>query len=148
MAATANKDEVIPADITQSTFIGGMYHKYGECRFCKQTRMMAFNTDDVDQDEVDKAATMACDCQEAREFQHIQMAADKAKGNLRTLNEQMNANFQESVLQHCENAIDIIAAGLADKVSFKSGSREIVIRPKKDKINVSIKKTTKADIDA
>lgn len=148
-AATKAENEVIPKDIKRGTFLGGMHQFYGVCKFCRQTRMMAFVDEDVPQDEVDKAATLACDCQEAKDFKRIQEAADKAKSNLRTLNEQMETHFSEEVEQMCDKAIDLIAAGTIEKISMTVGSRTLAIKQKSErKINVCIKKNIKADIDA
>ena len=92
---------------------------------------------------------MACDCQEAKDFKRIQEAADKAKSNLRTLNEQMETHFSEEVEQMCDKAIDLIAAGTIEKISMTVGSRTLAIKQKSErKINVCIKKNIKADIDA
>ncbi len=143
------ENEKIPADITDSTFVGGMYRRHGECKFCHQYRMLTYNMEDVPQEQVDRDATLACDCQEARDYQRIQDAAAKAKSNLRALNEEMSANFSENVEILGDKAIDLIAAASLESITFKSGSRSITIKKKgESKINVSLKKLTKADIDS
>ncbi len=145
----AAENEKVPADITTSTFVNGLYRKHGECKFCHQYRMMQYNTDDVSQETVDRDATLACNCQESRDYQRIQDAAVKAKSNLRALNEEMSANFPDTVEGLCDKAIDLIAAGTLESITFKSGSRSITIKKKGElKINVGLKKLTKADIDA
>lgn len=149
MGLAQRKDERVPADIKPGTFLGGMYQHYGVCKFCRQTRMMAFNTDSVPQKEVDEAATMACDCYEAVAYQRVQRSADKAKENLRTLNEQMNAHFEEDVEEMCDKAIDLIAAGTLENVSMKVGNRQIILKRKSDdKIDVCIKRNIKANLSA
>lgn len=89
---------------------------------------------------MDTDATLSCTCQEALDYKRIMDAAEKAKGNLRALNREMNANFPESVEKVCDSFIDLIAGTSAESVTIKK---------KGDfKINVGIKKLTKADIDA
>jgi hypothetical protein len=142
-------DETVPADITDSDFVSGLYKRHGECRFCHTYRMLRYHTDDISQEQVDTDATLSCTCQEALDYKRIMDAAEKAKGNLRALNREMNANFPESVEKVCDSFIDLIAEASAESVTIKSGSRSISIKKKGDfKINVGIKKLTKADIDA
>lgn len=138
-----------PSDIKDSDFISGLYKKTGECRFCHTYRMLRYNTDNISQEQVDTDATLSCTCQEALDYKRIIDAAEKAKGNLRALNKQMSANFLESVEKVCDSFIDLIAGASAESVTIKSGSRQIKIKKKGGyKINVSIEKKTKADIDA
>lgn len=40
-------DETVPADITDSDFVSGLYKRHGECRFCHTYRMLRYSTDDI-----------------------------------------------------------------------------------------------------
>ncbi len=138
-----------PSDIKDGTFLGGMYNKMGTCRFCGQMKAMTYISDSVSQDDVDRDVTMTCTCKEAHDYAMLQQAADKAKTNLRTLNEQMQTRFSESVEKQCDGIIDLIAAGELKNVSFKADQKTISIKKKGDsKINVSIHKNIKWDIDS
>lgn len=137
-----------PSDIKDGTFLGGMYNKMGTCRFCGQMKAMTYISDSVSQDDVDRDVTMTCTCKEAHDYSMLQQAAAKAKTNLRTLNEQMQTRFSESVEKQCDGIIDLIAAGELKNVSFKADQKTISIKKKGDSINVSIHKAIKWDIDS
>ena len=113
-----------PSDIKDGTFLGGMYNKMGTCRFCGQMKAMTYISDSVSQDDVDRDVTMTCTCKEAHDYSMLQQAAAKAKTNLRTLNEQMQTRFSESVEKQCDGIIDLKAPG-PDHLSF-SGETIII----------------------
>ncbi len=141
--------EKVPADIKDSTFLGGMVHLYGTCRFCQQQKMMTYSTDNIPQEQVDKDATLSCTCQESQDYRRIQEAAGKAKDNLRGLNRDFKTNFPEAVLGECDKLIDLIASGTLQNVTLKCVQRTIMLKKKgQTKINVKFKKQSEAEIDA
>lgn len=79
----------------------------------------------------------------------MQRAAAESKDNLMTLNEQMNMNFPDKVLEFCNKAIDLIAAGEIESQVITSGTRKITIKKKSEtNIVVNVKKTAEASLTA
>ena len=142
--------EMKPADIKDGTFLEGMHNKTGTCRFCGQMRVMTYLSDSVSQEQVDMDATRTCTCKEAYDHARLEEAAENAKSNIRTLNKQLRICFSEAIEKQCDGLIDLIAAGDVKSATIKLDEvKTIYIKKKGDsKINVSIRKNTKWDLDS
>lgn len=139
------EDEVIPADDRRT--VAGMITKYVECRFCGQVHMLQYNELPETDAQINEDAVMACDCPSARDYQCMQRAAEESKHNLEVLNEQMNMNFPDKVLEFCNKAIDLIAAGEIESQVITSGTRRISIKKKNEtNIVIHVKKTAEASL--
>ncbi|OON87620.1 hypothetical protein BXO88_02785 [Oribacterium sp. C9] len=141
------EDDVVPADVKRT--VAGMITRYVECRFCGQVHALQYNELPETDAQMNDDAVMVCDCPSAREWQWMQKSAEESKKNLETLNEQIKTHFSEKVLDFCEKAIDLIAAGEIESQVITSGTKKITIK-KKSKINivVSVKKISEGSLEA
>lgn len=93
----------------------GVKEEAGGCRFCGQIHM--FHNVSLSKEELDEAATEACDCYDAREY----VRKKRRAGKLKTEISRIFVNEEECKELLC-SAIPLLIEGAVDSIKVKSGS--------------------------
>jgi len=84
----------------------------GACRFCGQTFMFETISGEASDKQMEEYATQKCNCQEAKAYQGVLEAKDKAINNIRILFEKFPA-----AAELLEKAVEPVAGGAVKSIT-------------------------------
>lgn len=113
--------------------------KTGTCRFCGQ-QLIVHGSEDMTAPQLEEAATMQCDCDEAKAYQETAQRRDKAKQRVKELFGEGAQNYRQPdvMLESMYKAVDMICDKQAKQFVFtiRTGLRCRIMQMAKDKIKV------------
>lgn len=113
--------------------------KTGTCRFCGQ-QLIVHGSEDMTAPQLEEAATMQCDCDDAKAYQETAQRRDKAKQRVKELFGEGAQNYRQPdvMLETMYKAVDMICDKQAKQFVFtiRTGLRCRIMQMAKDKIKV------------
>lgn len=116
-----------------------MEGKTGTCRFCGQ-QLIINGSKDMTAPQLEEAATMQCDCDDAKAYQETAQRREKAKQRVKELFGEGAQNYRqpEVMLEAMFKAVDMICDKQAKQFVFtiRTGLKCRIMQMAKDKIKV------------
>ena len=113
--------------------------KTGTCRFCGQ-QLIVHGSEEMTAPQLEEAATMQCDCDDAKAYQETAQRRDKAKQRVKELFGEGAQNYRQPdvMLEVMFKAVDMICDKQAKQFVFtiRTGLRCRIMQMAKDKIKV------------
>lgn len=113
--------------------------KTGTCRFCGQ-QLIVHGSEEMTAPQLEEAATMQCDCDDAKAYQETAQRRDKAKQRVKELFGEGAQNYRQPdvMLETMFKAVDMICDKQAKQFVFtiRTGLRCRIMQMAKDKIKV------------
>lgn len=113
--------------------------KTGTCRFCGQ-QLIVHGSEDMTAPQLEEAATMQCDCDDAKAYQETAQRRDKAKQRVKELFGEGAQNYRQPdvMLEAMFKAVDMICDKQAKQFVFtiRTGLKCRIMQMAKDKIKV------------
>lgn len=113
--------------------------KTGTCRFCGQ-QLIVHGSEDMTAPQLEEAATMQCDCDDAKAYQETAQRRDKAKQRVKELFGEGAQNYRQPdvMLETMYKAVDMICDKQAKQFVFtiRTGLKCRIMQMAKDKIKV------------
>ena len=113
--------------------------KTGTCRFCGQ-QLIVHGSEDMTAPQLEEAATMQCDCDDAEAYQETAQRRDKAKQRVKELFGEGAQNYRQPdvMLEAMFKAVDMICDKQAKQFVFtiRTGLKCRIMQMAKDKIKV------------
>lgn len=113
--------------------------KTGTCRFCGQ-QLIVHGSEEMTVPQLEEAATMQCDCDDAKAYQETAQRRDKAKQRVKELFGEGAQNFRQPdiMLETMFKAVDMICDKQAKQFVFtiRTGLKCRIMQMAKDKIKV------------
>jgi hypothetical protein len=113
--------------------------KTGTCRFCGQ-QLIVHGSEDMTASQLEEAATMQCDCDDAKAYQETAQRRDKAKQRVKELFGEGAQNYRQPdvMLEAMFKAVDMICDKQAKQFVFtiRTGLKCRIMQMAKDKIKV------------
>lgn len=113
--------------------------KTGTCRFCGQ-QLIVHGSEDMTAPQLEEAATMQCDCDDAKAYQETAQRRDKAKQRVKELFGEGAQNYRQPdvMLETMFKAVDMICDKQAKQFVFtiRTGLKCRIMQMAKDKIKV------------
>ena len=113
--------------------------KTGTCRFCGQ-QLIVHGSEDMTAPQLEEAATMQCDCDDAKAYQETAQRRDKAKQRVKELFGEGAQNYRQPdvMLESMYKAVDMICDKQAKQFVFtiRTGLKCRIMQMAKDKIKV------------
>lgn len=113
--------------------------KTGTCRFCGQ-QLIVHGSEEMTAPQLEEAATMQCDCDDAKAYQETAQRRDKAKQRVKELFGEGAQNYRQPdvMLETMFKAVDMICDKQAKQFVFtiRTGLKCRIMQMAKDKIKV------------
>ena len=121
--------------------------KTGTCRFCGQ-QLIVHGSEDMTAPQLEEAATMQCDCDDAKAYQETAQRRDKAKQRVKELFGEGAQNYRQPdvMLETMFKAVDMICDKQAKQFVFtiRTGLKCRIMQMAKDKIKI-VRETSGVD---
>ena len=117
----------------------------GVCRFCGQFMVLEV-PESYTQEMTDEEATKKCKCPEAKAYTRMEENIANAEGAIRQIFK--DRTELETVRDILFNAVRPMAEESIGKISISKGADTCSMKPTKDGIRISIKRTTEDAIEA
>ena len=113
--------------------------KTGTCRFCGQ-QLIVHGSEDMTAPQLEEAATMQCDCDDAKAYQETAQRRANAKQRVKELFGEGAQNYRQPdvMLETMFKAVDMICDKQAKQFVFtiRTGLKCMIMQMAKDKIKV------------
>lgn len=125
--------------------------RYGQCRYCGETRIVENADPDVEQDDIDMIATEECSCPKAKAKRNEANQKRQAEYYIEELTKQL---LQEDRPEDAEDLKAAMKAGAnavwrecAGRIVVKVGSKSVEIKRSADKIRFKTSWSCKSEVE-
>ncbi len=125
--------------------------RYGQCRYCGESRIVEGADPDVEQDDIDMMATEECSCAKAKEKRNEADQMQQAEWYIEELTKQL---LQEDRPEDAENLKAAMKAGAnaawrqsADRIVVKVRGKSVEIKRSADKIRFKTSWSCKYEVE-